>query len=100
MHPNIESEIAITSDEESRLPILSTNSVVTEKRADTVDALNVITQEKWYKEGLVIVVVGASGDLAKKKTYPSLLDLYSANLLPRDTIIWGYARSRKTYESL
>lgn len=100
MPPNIESEIAITSVDVSRLPILSTSSVVTEKRADTVDALNVITQEKWYKEGLVIVVVGASGDLAKKKTYPSLLDLYSANLLPRDTIIWGYARSRKTHESL
>lgn len=26
--------------------------------------------------GLTVVVVGASGDLAKKKTYPSLLALY------------------------
>jgi glucose-6-phosphate 1-dehydrogenase len=39
------------------------------------------------------VVVGASGDLAKKKTYPSLLNLYDDNLLPRNVQIWGYARS-------
>jgi hypothetical protein len=32
---------------------------------------------KWLTtSGLTVVVVGASGDLAKKKTYPSLLDLY------------------------
>jgi hypothetical protein len=32
---------------------------------------------KWLKTcGLTVVVVGASGDLAKKKTYPSLLALY------------------------
>jgi len=44
----------------------------------------------------VVVVIGASGDLAKKKTYPSLFKLYLENLLPVDTIIWGYARSEKT----
>jgi hypothetical protein len=32
---------------------------------------------KWLTtSGLTVVVVGASGDLAKKKTYPSLLALY------------------------
>jgi len=49
---------------------------------------------------LSIVVVGASGDLAKKKTYPSLLSLYDDNLLPKDTLIWGYARSRLTDDDL
>jgi glucose-6-phosphate 1-dehydrogenase len=49
---------------------------------------------------LVIVVVGASGDLAKKKTYPSLLDLYDDNLLPKDTVIYGYARSSMTDQDL
>jgi glucose-6-phosphate 1-dehydrogenase len=41
-------------------------------------------------------VVGASGDLAKKKTYPALLALYRAGLLPVNTVIWGFARSPKT----
>ncbi|KAL3916407.1 MAG: hypothetical protein SGARI_007964, partial [Bacillariaceae sp.] len=40
------------------------------------------------------------GDLAKKKTYPSLLKLFEENLLPEDTIIYGYARSPKTHEEL
>lgn len=54
----------------------------------------------WLKSGLTVVVVGASGDLAKKKTYPSLLSLYDWNLLPQDTIIWGYARSHLTDSGL
>ena len=49
---------------------------------------------------LSIVVVGASGDLAKKKTFPSLFHLYSSGLLPDETIIWGYARSQLTDEEL
>mmetsp|Transcript_61101 Transcript_61101/g.90640 ORF Transcript_61101/g.90640 Transcript_61101/m.90640 type:complete len:576 (-) Transcript_61101:392-2119(-) len=54
----------------------------------------------FLQESMCIVIIGASGDLAKKKTYPSLLKLYEDNLLPSDTIIWGYARSKKTHESL
>lgn len=45
---------------------------------------------------LTVFVVGASGDLAKKKTYPSLFSLYRTGFLPKDTIICGYARSQKT----
>jgi len=48
----------------------------------------------------VIVVIGASGDLAKKKTYPSLLNLFGDGLLPDKVIIWGYARSAITHEDL
>ena len=33
-------------------------------------------------QALTVVVIGASGDLAKKKTYPSLFALYCGNLLP------------------
>ncbi|CAK4071866.1 unnamed protein product [Aphanomyces euteiches] len=47
-------------------------------------------------ESLTIFVIGASGDLAKKKTYPSLFELYTHGYLPEHTIICGYARSRKT----
>lgn len=49
---------------------------------------------------LSIVVVGASGDLAKKKTYPSLLNLYDDNLLPTRLKIWGFARSPLTDDQL
>jgi glucose-6-phosphate 1-dehydrogenase len=58
-------------------------------------------QMEWLtSSGLCVVVVGASGDLAKKKTYPSLLNLYDDNLLPKDTLIWGYARSSMTDDEL
>jgi glucose-6-phosphate 1-dehydrogenase len=50
--------------------------------------------------GLSIVVVGASGDLAKKKTFPSLLNLFADKLLPQNTLIWGYARSKLSHDEL
>jgi glucose-6-phosphate 1-dehydrogenase len=49
---------------------------------------------------LTIVVIGASGDLAKKKTFPSLLNLYDDNLIPPHVRIYGYARSPLTDEEL
>jgi len=63
---------------------------------DSDDLATSLSDEGWMKAGLAIVVMGASGDLAKKKTYPSLLHLYNDNLLPKDTIIWGFARSKIT----
>ena len=51
----------------------------------------------YLPDALTIFVVGASGDLAKKKTYPSLFELYKHDfLVPKRTTIWGYARSAKT----
>lgn len=55
----------------------------------------------WLHDGcLTVVVVGASGDLAKKKTYPSLLNLYDDNLLPTHTSVVGYARSKMSDDDL
>ncbi|XP_078520627.1 glucose-6-phosphate 1-dehydrogenase isoform X1 [Lissotriton helveticus] len=48
----------------------------------------------------VFIVVGASGDLAKKKIYPTLWWLYNDGLLPEDTYIVGYARSKITVEDI
>jgi glucose-6-phosphate 1-dehydrogenase len=42
---------------------------------------------------LSIVVVGASGDLARKKTFPALFALFSQGFLPDNTNIFGFARS-------
>jgi len=45
-------------------------------------------------ENTIIVVFGASGDLAKKKTFPALFGLYRQKLLPRGIHIVGYARTK------
>ncbi|XP_052190193.1 glucose-6-phosphate 1-dehydrogenase 6, cytoplasmic-like [Diospyros lotus] len=44
---------------------------------------------------LSIVVIGASGDLAKKKTFPALFKLYRQEFLNSDEVhIFGYARTK------
>jgi len=48
------------------------------------------------EKSLTIIVLGASGDLAKKKTFPSLFSLYCRDMLPNDIIIACYARSSFT----
>lgn len=47
-----------------------------------------------------IVVFGASGDLAKKKTFPALFGLYREGQLPSTVNIVGYARSKLSTEEL
>jgi glucose-6-phosphate 1-dehydrogenase len=42
---------------------------------------------------LSIVVIGASGDLARKKILPALFALYCQGLLPDDFKVFGFARS-------
>lgn len=49
-------------------------------------------------DALSVLVVGASGDLAAKKTYPALLALFRDGYLPPHTVVCGYARSKKTDE--
>ncbi|XP_066979755.1 glucose-6-phosphate 1-dehydrogenase-like [Macrobrachium rosenbergii] len=48
----------------------------------------------------IFVVMGASGDLAKKKIYPTLWWLYRDRLLPENTMFVGYARSGLTVEQI
>jgi glucose-6-phosphate 1-dehydrogenase len=42
---------------------------------------------------LSLVVLGASGDLAKKLVFPALFALYKQDLLPKSLVIVGHARS-------
>ena len=44
------------------------------------------------EETMAIIVVGASGDLAKKKTFPSIFNLYGLGLIPKSVVVFGYAR--------
>jgi len=43
---------------------------------------------------LTIVVFGASGHLAKTKTFPALFELYKQNYLPDNMLVFGYGRSK------
>ena len=45
-----------------------------------------------------IVVFGADGDLASKKILPTLFQLWRRKLLPRDVLIFGFARAELSRE--
>jgi len=47
---------------------------------------------------LSIIVLGASGDLAKKKTFPALFALFRGGLLPHSANIVGYARQKMDHD--
>ncbi|KAM0755969.1 glucose-6-phosphate 1-dehydrogenase [Meredithblackwellia eburnea MCA 4105] len=58
--------------------------------------------ETSLESNTLIVVLGASGDLAKKKTFPALFGLYNNGFLPKGIKIVGYARTKmdeKEYHS-
>jgi len=46
------------------------------------------------REDTIIILFGASGDLAKKKTFPALFGLYRDGYLPYGVRIVGYARTK------
>jgi len=60
----------------------------------------VVKLDAYMTSALSVVVVGASGDLAKKKTYPALLDLFAHGHIPLDVAVVGVARSPLTDEAL
>ncbi|XP_049874522.1 glucose-6-phosphate 1-dehydrogenase [Pectinophora gossypiella] len=53
-----------------------------------------------FKYPHTFILLGASGDLAKKKIYPTIWYLYRDNLLPENTRFVGYARSKLTIEQI
>merc|ERR1719445_2825094 len=52
------------------------------------------TKQLLSKKALVIIVFGASGHLAKTKTYPALYALFCEGVFPDNVQIVGYARSK------
>ncbi|XP_043984038.1 glucose-6-phosphate 1-dehydrogenase-like isoform X2 [Gambusia affinis] len=48
----------------------------------------------------IFIILGASGDLAKKKIYPTLWWLFKDGLLPEDIYVVGFARSDLTVEKI
>ncbi|XP_057526938.1 glucose-6-phosphate 1-dehydrogenase, chloroplastic-like isoform X1 [Amaranthus tricolor] len=49
---------------------------------------------------LSIIVVGASGDLAKKKIFPAIFALYYEGFLPENFNVFGYSRTKMNDEEL
>ncbi|GBP23110.1 Glucose-6-phosphate 1-dehydrogenase [Eumeta japonica] len=53
-----------------------------------------------FKHPHTFVIFGASGDLAKKKIYPTIWYLYRDNSLPNNTKFIGYARTKQTVSDI
>lgn len=65
-------------------------------RSGTIPSMEVATDA--IRDSATFIVFGASGDLAKKKTFPALFGLYRKDLLPRGVHIVGYARTKMDTE--
>ncbi|XP_011010201.1 PREDICTED: glucose-6-phosphate 1-dehydrogenase, chloroplastic [Populus euphratica] len=59
-----------------------------------------ISEAEKEESTLSITVVGASGDLAKKKIFPALFALFYEDWLPENFTVFGYARTKLTDEEL
>ncbi|XP_064160789.1 glucose-6-phosphate 1-dehydrogenase-like isoform X5 [Anguilla rostrata] len=57
-------------------------------------------QEFHHSDTHIFIVMGASGDLARKKIYPTLWWLFRDGLLPEETYFVGFARSSLTVEAI
>ncbi|KAF6145069.1 hypothetical protein GIB67_013420 [Kingdonia uniflora] len=66
----------------------------------TKDGANQFSNLESVEPTISITVVGASGDLAKKKIFPALFALFYEDCLPKHFTIYGYARSKMTDEEL
>ncbi|WOL03039.1 hypothetical protein Cni_G11759 [Canna indica] len=57
-------------------------------------------EEEQVDSTVSITVIGASGDLAKKKIFPALFALFYEDCLPKHFTVYGYARTQLTDEEL
>uniref|UniRef100_A0AAY4B3X7 Glucose-6-phosphate 1-dehydrogenase n=2 Tax=Clupeocephala TaxID=186625 RepID=A0AAY4B3X7_9TELE len=74
---------------------LSRSEVFGELRKELYD------NEKFRQSDVhIFIIMGASGDLAKKKIYPTLWWLFKDGLLPEQTYFVGFARSDLTVEAI
>ncbi|XP_031421522.1 glucose-6-phosphate 1-dehydrogenase isoform X2 [Clupea harengus] len=82
------------SAEKMSLP-LSRSEVFGQLRKDLYD------DEEFHQTDVhIFIIMGASGDLAKKKIYPTLWWLFRDGLLPEDTYFVGFARSDLTVDAI
>ncbi|RWW74004.1 hypothetical protein BHE74_00018081 [Ensete ventricosum] len=80
-------------------------NVVSSQKAENYSAEEPYADHSKAKEEQIdstvsITVVGASGDLAKKKIFPALFALFYEDCLPKHFTVFGYARTQLTDEEL
>ncbi|KAI0989641.1 hypothetical protein GJ496_001870 [Pomphorhynchus laevis] len=69
---------------------------ITEMKAEQVlenIQANILATDTNIMDNHQLIILGASGDLASKKIYPSIWQLYKQSLLPSKVTFIGYARS-------
>ncbi|KAK7103001.1 glucose-6-phosphate 1-dehydrogenase-like isoform X2 [Littorina saxatilis] len=71
-----------------------------EATKDILEKIRETVDQEGHGSSFVFVIMGASGDLAKKKIYPTLWWLFRDGLLPPKTFFIGYARSKLTVEDI
>ncbi|ORZ31778.1 glucose-6-phosphate 1-dehydrogenase [Catenaria anguillulae PL171] len=81
---------AIDTDKANKQPAATATATATTPSSDEQSLASPILGQNEY---VTVIVLGASGDLAKKKTYPALYSLAKHAFLPASTHILGYARS-------
>ncbi|KAI9512174.1 glucose-6-P dehydrogenase [Russula earlei] len=63
-------------------------------RSESGTIPSMVAVQNVLRDNTLIIVFGASGDLAKKKTFPALFGLYRNGFLPEGVKIVGYARTK------
>ncbi|KAL7216442.1 hypothetical protein ACSBR1_028392 [Camellia fascicularis] len=66
----------------------------------TMERSSLFSESGKTESTLSITVVGASGDLARKKIFPALFALFYEDCLPENFSVFGYARTEMTDEEL
>ncbi|KAL5717471.1 hypothetical protein ACHQM5_010465 [Ranunculus cassubicifolius] len=85
---------AMASPPENVAPLKKLKDELLSFTKDTAETASVGINES--ESTVSITVVGASGDLAKKKIFPALFALYYEDCLPKHFTVFGYARSKMT----
>ncbi|XP_034706468.1 inactive glucose-6-phosphate 1-dehydrogenase 4, chloroplastic-like [Vitis riparia] len=85
LHPDVSTEVATSMESPSSL--LQTHSSKFSVQSDGAPSL-------------CIAVIGATGELARKKIFPALFALYYSGFLPENVGIFGYSRKDLTDEGL
>ncbi|XP_074285114.1 glucose-6-phosphate 1-dehydrogenase, chloroplastic isoform X2 [Silene latifolia] len=85
--------VPLQNDQGSPIPARTVDSLVDQHTLPNLDSTK-------RESMLSITVVGASGDLAKKKIFPALFALFYEGCLPKNITIFGYARTKMNDEQL
>ncbi|KHN43362.1 Glucose-6-phosphate 1-dehydrogenase 4, chloroplastic [Glycine soja] len=97
---NLENEKGSVSDSSSILHVPDDKVTPMESPSLLQTGLSGAPMDVSRKPSLCIAVIGATGELAKRKIFPALFALYYSGFLPENVGIFGYSRKDITDEDL